>query len=255
MRSVQFSAGHFPQIMMRRDQPSPAVSETSTWLKMHLAPHPNLMLPPPKNYEEMKAYNKAIPSHVPTWRNMYLSEPPVTTVMLMVSYYYQAPPDSRNLFKVIIRDKFGVTLGLVYDTFAATMPAYDESQEDPEGGGSVVAHVCWFETGDESDRNNDSEEDGSENDGDDKEDSEEGSGGDDDDADGASVIYDSDGNESELGSDAESEAAEVDKLIKLHLRVMKQLKKTWAHKTSDTISENQSDVQQTGAATEPELRE
>jgi hypothetical protein len=70
-----------------------------------------------------------------------------------------------------------------------------------------------------------------------------------------SETYEYTEHESELGSDAESETAEVDKLIKLHLRVMKQLKKTWAHKTSDTISEDQSDVQQTGAATVPEPRE
>ena len=192
---------------------------------------PNLTMAPPKNYEEIKAYNKAMPSQVPTWRNVYLSEPPVTTAMLMVSYYYQAPPDSRNLFKVLIRDKIGVTMGLVYDTLAATMPIYDESLESPDGPGAVQAHVCWFETGDGGGRENDSEVDASEDDGDEEANSEEGSGEDDD------------------------EDSEDVKFIKLHLQVLEQLKSTWGHKAADSTSDDQSVVQQTDDTTELEARD
>jgi hypothetical protein len=192
---------------------------------------PNLRMPTPKIYEQIKADQKATIPCVPSWRNMYLRQPPVTTVMLTIAYFYQAPVDGEYLFQVMIREKRGVTLGLVYDTFAVTMPAYDESLEDPEASGAVTAHVGWFEMDDDDDddETKDSEDWASE------EDSKDDSGGYDSIGDGDSVAYDSEGNvledssslmdessseayayaehESELGSDTGYDVAGNEELV------------------------------------------
>jgi hypothetical protein len=192
---------------------------------------PNLRMPTPKVYEQIKSGQKSGIACVPSWRNMYLSQPPVTTVMLTIAYFYQAPVDGEYLFQVMIREKRGVTLGLVYDTLAATMPAYDESLEDPEASGAVTAHVGWLEWNeDEDDDETKDSEDGSS-----EEDSEDDSGGYDSSGDADSVAYDSEGNlledssslmgessseayayaehESELGSDTGYDAAGNEELV------------------------------------------
>lgn len=143
--------------------------------------------------------------------------------MLTIAHFYQAPVDGDYVFQVMIRDKAGVTLGLVHDTLAATMPAYDESFEDPESSGSVTAHFGWSELDGDDGEGRDSEDEDSEGDN-----SEDDSGGRDGIEDVDSVAYDSEGNvledssssmkdsssevyeytehESELGSDTGYEA-------------------------------------------------
>lgn len=158
----------------------------------------NLMMPAPGIYERFKAHDDATSFCVPTWRKMYLSQPPVTTMMLMVEHYYKAPPDLSMIFKVIIRDNDGVTMGLVYDMLATTMPAFGASLEDPNKKcKSVHAHVCWFENKDEVIKDEDSRDKSSKfskNYG--IQDS--GSGGGDSGGDGVgdegSIVHDSDGN-------------------------------------------------------------
>lgn len=158
--------------------------------------HSNLRMACPKLFEQLKAEKAAATPCEPTWRRMYLSQPPVTTVMLRIAYcYYEEEPT----FKVMIRDKAGVTLGLVYDTFAATIPAYDESLEVPdEMCGTITAHVGWFETDEDYIESEDSEDDDSEEDGSEAYSSEyHGSGHED------SVNSDSDGSDTEdTGSDS-----------------------------------------------------
>ena len=200
---------------------------------------PTLEMAPPKVYEHIKICHPL--SYVPTWRKMYLSQPPVTTVMLTVAPYYQ--PQSNGLFCVMIRDKSGVTMGLVYDTFAATMPAYDASLEKTTEFTAVVAHVCWLEKVDDSEKgkwNGDkgSEDGRNEGKGSGEDGSEKVSSGDESGGDEENVIYDSDGNvmedasstreetssetyeytehESELGSDTGFEAADDENLVESH---------------------------------------
>ena len=191
---------------------------------------PNLRMPTPKLYEQIMADQKAGIACVPSWRNMHLSQPPVTTAMLTIAYFYQAPVDGEYLFEVMIRDKAGITLGLVHDTFTATMPAYNETLEDPESSGAVTAHVGWLEMdGENCGESEESEDDDSEEDISDYD-----SGGYDSIGDGDSVAYDSEGNvledssslmdessseayayvehESELGSDTGYEAVNDEEL-------------------------------------------
>lgn len=146
-------------------------------------------MPTPKVYEQIKAEQKAGIACVPSWRKMYLSQPPVTTAMLTVAYFYQAPVDGKYVFQAMIREKRGVTLGLVFDTLAATMPAYDESLEDDEASGAVTAHVGWFEVDEDDNGSADNEEEGS-----DEDISDDDSGGYGSIEDGDSVAYDSEGN-------------------------------------------------------------
>lgn len=184
---------------------------------------PNLRMPTPKVYEQIKAEQKAGIACAPSWRRMYLSQPPVTTAMLTVLYFYQASLDGKDELQAMIREKRGVTLGLVYDMLAAMMPACDESLEDDEAYGSVKAHIGWFEVDQDDDGSSYNEEEGSEEDT-----SDDDSGGYDSIEDGDSVTYDSEGNllgdpsslmeesnsetyeytqhESELGSDTAFEA-------------------------------------------------
>jgi hypothetical protein len=152
---------------------------------------------------------------------MYLSQPPVTTVMLMIAYQHPAPPGSRNMLKVMILEKHGVTLGLVYETLAANMPADDKSLKTAEKSGPISAYVCWYETVEDGGEDKDGKDQGGEDNGGeskgngDDSSKDEGSGDDGDNGEG-SVIYDSEGNvmgdsgsetyeytehESELGSD------------------------------------------------------
>lgn len=186
---------------------------------------PNLRMPIPMVYEQIKAEQKAGIACAPSWRKMYLSQPPVTTAMLTVAYFYQAPVDGKYVFQAMIREKRGITLGLAFDTLAATMPAYDESLEDDEASGAVTAHIGWFEVDENDDGSADNEEEGSEEDT-----SDDDSGGYGSIEDGDSVAYDSEGNvlgdssslmensdsetyeytqhESELGSDTGFEAGD-----------------------------------------------
>lgn len=195
---------------------------------------PNLRMPAPKLYKQIKADQKVGPACVPSWRKMYLSQPPVTIAMLTIAYFYQAPVDGDYLFQVMIRDKAGVTLGLVHDTLAATMPAYDKSLEDPEASGAVTAHVGWFELDGNDDKDRGSEDEDSNGDN-----SEDASGRDHSIGDGDSVAYDSEGNvleessslmeesssetyeytqhESELGSDTGFEAEYREKPVESQL--------------------------------------
>jgi hypothetical protein len=160
--------------------------------------------------------------------------------MLTIAYFYQAPVDGDYLFQVMIRDKAGVTLGLVHDTLAATMPAYDKSLEDPEASGAVTAHVGWFELDGNDDKDRGSEDEDSEGNN-----SEDASGGDHSIGDGDSVAYDSEGNvleessslmeesssetyeytqhESELGSDTGLEAEYREKPVELQLPTTEEL--------------------------------
>jgi hypothetical protein len=200
---------------------------------------PNLLMPTPEAYEQIKADQKTGIPCVPSWRKMYLSQPPVTTAMMTIAYFYKAPIDGRYLFQVMVYDKAGITMGLVYDTLAATMPAYDESLEDDKTSGAVTAHVGWSEVDGEfgeKEDSEDSEDDSSDDD----------SGGYDSDGydsieDGDSVAYDSEGNvlgdssslidepssgtyeyaehESELGSDTGYEPEGHEELAESHLQI------------------------------------
>jgi hypothetical protein len=185
-----------------------------------------LEMPTPKIYEQMKARPESGMSSVPSWRKMYLSQPPVTMAILTIAYFYQKPVEGNYHFQVMIRDKAGIILGLVYDTFAATMPAYDESLEHPRTSGSIVANAGWMELDEFGSEGKYSEDHGSEEDDSD----------DDSDEDGDSVTYDGDGNvmddsgllmeessseiyeytehESELGSDTAYEAADDEEPVK-----------------------------------------
>lgn len=170
----------------------------------HVHFRPNLMMAPPRIWWRINAQNKTTPSPLPSWREMYLSQTPVAIAMLMIAYHRPAPPGSRNMFKVMIRDNDGITLGLVYETLAATMPVYDESAGASGESDPVVAHICWYETEIDGGGDGDSEDKGSGDDGSERN----GSGEDDSDDDGTgdgssgdvaggdegSVIYDSDGN-------------------------------------------------------------
>ena len=103
------------------------------------------------------------------------------------------------MFKVMIREKAGVTLGLVYETLAATMPAYDESLGTAYEADPIVAHVCWHETDEDGGEVDGSGDGGSEGKGSkdncSKEDDGDGdSSGGDGDGDEGSAIYDSDSN-------------------------------------------------------------
>ena len=211
----------------------------------HVHFRPNLMMAPPRIYWWINAQDKSSPSPLPSWREMYLSQPPVAIAMLMVAYHGTAPPGSRNIFKVMIRDNDGITLGLVYETLAATMPAYDESVGASGESDSVAADVCWYETvidggGDEHSGEKGTDDDGSEDESSGEDSSGDQSGGEEDGGDEGSVIYDSDGNvmgdssasmedsssevyeyaehESELGSDTGFEAEDNEQLIESQLR-------------------------------------
>lgn len=166
----------------------------------HVHFRPNLMMAPPKIYWQTYTRNKILPSPLPSWRKMYLSQPPVTTVMMMIAYQHPAPPGSRNMFKVMIREKDGVTMGHVYETFASTVPVCDENLMTNWETDPIAAHVCWYETDINGGKDKGSEDDGSEGKGS-GEDSSEGDGIDDGSSgDGRSVIYDSDGNVIEASS-------------------------------------------------------
>jgi len=186
----------------------------------HVHFRPNLMMAPPRIYWQINAQNKDTPSPLPSWRAMYLSQPPVAIVMLMIAYHHPAPPESRNMFKVMIRDNDGINLGLVYDTLAATIPTYDEILGSSSDFDPVVAHICWYETEIDDGEDEDSEDKGSGEDGSEGKDSEEdssgdrGSGdensGDEDGGDQGSVIYDSDGNVmDDSGSSMEDSGSEI----------------------------------------------
>lgn len=171
----------------------------------HVHFRPNLMMAPPKIYWQTYTRNKISPSPLPSWCKMYLSQPPVVTVMLMVAYQHPAPPGSRSMFKVMIREKDGVTLGHVYETFASTIPVCDENLMTNWETDPITAHVCWYETDTNGGKGKGSEDDGSEGKGsgeDSSEDdgSEDGSTEDDGSGDEGSVIYDSDGSVIEASS-------------------------------------------------------
>jgi hypothetical protein len=110
-----------------------------------------LMVPPPADYGQKQGYGSSLgsPSSTPTWRNMYLSQPPVTTAILSVSYYYRTSrsQDLAITFEVMIRDQGGITVGLMYDTFLATLAAYDASLRDPKDSAVVRAWLSWLEIG------------------------------------------------------------------------------------------------------------
>ena len=60
-----------------------------------------------------------------SWRDMYLTNPPITTAVLCVSNYwgYEEHFD-RGTIKLSVREHDGLTLGLLYDTLMAVLPSH-----------------------------------------------------------------------------------------------------------------------------------
>jgi hypothetical protein len=79
--------------------------------------------------------------HCPSWYDMYISEPPVTTALL---YARNSPP-----VKAMIHDKGGVTMGMVYDTLASVLSARESMPgifNRKDTGRPLRAHLNWYET-------------------------------------------------------------------------------------------------------------
>lgn len=114
MSSVEFSAGYLIQMTMTRDQPSTARSET------------------------------------PTWMNMHLAQPSITTAWIEVL----AESDVRSLrggriragfpmpIQAIVRDRGGVTFGMVRDVTDKIMaqPMFEHYVRDNK---PIATRICF----------------------------------------------------------------------------------------------------------------
>lgn len=59
-----------------------------------------------------------------SWRNMYLTNPPITTALLCASNHDDAEEEfGPYVIKLMVRDHDGLTLGLLHDTLVASLPS------------------------------------------------------------------------------------------------------------------------------------
>lgn len=77
----------------------------------------------------------------PTWYNMYISDPPVTTLLVGLK--------GAKAIEATLYDRAGITMGMVYDVLTSMFEAYrstglDESDE-PEEPPRMIALLDWFE--------------------------------------------------------------------------------------------------------------
>jgi hypothetical protein len=73
--------------------------------------------------KSMNGYAQPVIDHSHNWRGMYLTEPPITTVMLKIRYQYRTDKDSEwNWVGSLIRDRDGITLGFLHDMCWALVP-------------------------------------------------------------------------------------------------------------------------------------
>ena len=60
-----------------------------------------------------------------SWRDMYLTNPPITTAVLCASNYWGYEEHfGHETIKLSVRDHDGLTLGLLYDTLMAILPSH-----------------------------------------------------------------------------------------------------------------------------------
>jgi hypothetical protein len=70
-------------------------------------------------------HNHLATSTQSTWRDMYLTDPPISTALVhLVDYQASRPSNRPEFIKFALRDSGGLTLGLVHDTIMAALPIH-----------------------------------------------------------------------------------------------------------------------------------